>query len=292
MDRLRVALATCADLPRLAPADRQLPAALAARGIAAEPVVWNDPAIEWEDYDAVLLRSTWDYHRDRDAFLAWAETTAARASLWNPPALVGWSTEKAYLRELAEAGVATIPTAWPHRGEAARLEAIRAARGWAEVVVKPTVALGADRLLRVGVATAEAGPGQAHLEALLAGGDAMVQPFLDSVVSRGETSLVFFDGELSHALRKRPKRGDFRVQPRWGGSVVAVAPEDAELRLARTALACLGDAPLYARVDLVAGSDGEPLLIELELVEPNLYLDAAPGAAERFATAIAARLTT
>jgi len=287
MERPRIAIATCAEHPRLAPDDRALPGALAARGVAAAPVVWDRLDPRGGGFDACLLRSAWDYHRRHPEFLAWAEAVAAALPLWNPPELVAWSTDKEYLRELASAGVPTIPTAWLPRGEPAPLDELLEARGWTEAVLKPTVDLGADRLVRVRRGEPR---GQKRLDALLAGHEVMAQPFLTSVTSSGETSLVFFDGALSHAVRKLPRHGDFRVQSKWGGSVAAATPSVAQREVAERALARVSADPLYARVDLVEGEDGTPLLIELELVEPNLYLGTAPGAAERLAAAVAERL--
>jgi glutathione synthase/RimK-type ligase-like ATP-grasp enzyme len=286
-DRPRIAIATCAEHPHLAADDLPLLAELRARGVGAEPLVWNGGEVDWSGLDGCLLRSVWDYHLRRADFLAWSEAVVASVPLWNRPELIAWNTDKRYLRELGEAGVPTIPTAWIARGEEARLEDLLAERGWSEAVLKPTVDLGAERLARVG---AGVGDGQVLLDALLAEHEVMAQPFLPSVASRGEVSLVFFEGELSHAVRKLPREGDFRVQPKWGGSVAAAEPGAAQRRVAEAALAVLGEPPLYARADLLEGEDGESLLIELELVEPNLYLATDQGAASRLAAALAARL--
>ncbi|MDQ2631796.1 MAG: hypothetical protein M3Y75_12615 [Actinomycetota bacterium] len=156
-----------------------------------------------------------------------------------------------------------------------------AERGWDEAVVKPVVDLGAKNLQRV-----RRGEGSGALEKALRRHEAMVQPFLPSLEEQGETSLVFVDGKLSHTVRKRPAAGDFRVQSIWGGTVEPTEPEAAQVELAERALETLGEAPLYARVDLVAGPDGEPRLIELELIEPNLYMDTAPGSPARLADAV------
>jgi len=285
MRETRIAIATCSQHPRLAADDLPLVASLRERGIGAEPLVWSGGEVEWSGFDRCLLRSVWDYHLHRADFLAWTESAAAAVPLWNPPAVVRWNTSKNYLRELAGAGVPTIPTLWLERGAEARLAELMERSGWDEAVLKPSVDLGADRLVRV-----RRGEGQALLDALLAEHDVLAQPFLPAVERRGETSLAFFDGELSHAVRKLPRRGDFRVQSKWGGSATAVAPTPAQRQVAERALKAVGETLLYARVDLVEGAGGEPLLIELELVEPNLYLGTDPGAADRLAAAVARRL--
>jgi glutathione synthase/RimK-type ligase-like ATP-grasp enzyme len=286
----QIALATCAALPDLDPDDRLLADALRALGVEVAAPVWDDAAVEWGAFDLVLVRSPWDYHLKRDAFLAWTRSVAAVTELRNPAHVVAWNTDKTYLRSLAERGVPTVPTEWVARGTAApALATLLAARGWerGEAVVKPTVGLGSSGLLRIPAGDPD-GAGARHLAELVADGDAMVQPFLPSLQEEGELSLLFCAGELSHAVRKRPVPGEFRVQPEFGATATAEQPSAAQVDVARRALACAGETLDYARVDLVADGDGAPLVMELELVEPTLYLEGAPGAAERFARRFAA----
>jgi glutathione synthase/RimK-type ligase-like ATP-grasp enzyme len=273
----------------LAPDDQLLREALAARGARPQAVIWDDEAVDWAGFDACVVRSVWDYHFKHERFLAWARRVGAQVPLWNRPELLAWNSEKSYLRELAERGVPTIPTEWLARGSAAQLSALLAERGWSEAVIKPTVDLGALNLRRIHAGGN--GIDQIALEGLLAQHEVMVQPFLPAIEAEGETSLIYVAGELSHTVRKRPKQGDFRVQPSWGGSVDAVEPSAAELEAAARALATI-DAPptLYARVDLVAGEGGEPLLIELELIDPHLFLGEAPETTAALADAVLARL--
>jgi len=275
----RVALATCAAFPHLAPDDQLLSEALAARGARPQAVVWDDETVAWGDFDACVVRSVWDYHFKHERFLAWARRAGAAIPLWNGPELLAWNSEKSYLRELAARDVPTIPTEWVPRGSAAQLAELLTARGWEEAVVKPTVDLGALNLRRIH--GGGNGIDQIALEGLLTQHEVMVQPYLAAIEAQGETSLIHLGGELSHTIRKRPKQGDFRVQPSWGGSVAAVEPSPAELEVAAQALAALDGDPLYARVDLVAGDGGEPLLIE------HLFLG---GAAATLADAVLARL--
>ncbi len=287
MPKTRLAIATCDRFPALAPDDRLLLEALGRRGIDAAPAVWNEPAVEWGEFGACLLRSPWDYYERHREFLAWVGAVEAAMPLWNPAALVAWNLEKTYLRELGERGVSTIPTEWVERGERPDLAALLAARGWEECVIKPTVDLGAFNLRRVRAGEPGA---QEALDAVLERHGAMVQPFLTSIEGEGELSLVYIDGGFSHAVRKRPAAGDFRVQPIWGGDWAPAEPDAAELRMAGEALEGLEAAPLYARVDLVAGPEGDACLIELELIDPNLFLAAFPPAAEALADATTRRL--
>lgn len=282
----RIAIATCAAYPELKGDDEMLREDLRRRGCEAELLVWDGEESGWEDCDLCLVRSTWDYHEKHERFLAWTRRVEARTALHNPAGLIAWNSEKTYLRELAAAGVPTVPTVWVERGSQIDVEGELAARGWEEAVVKPVVDLGARNLHRT-----RAGEAQQALDTVLARHDAMVQPFLPSLQSEGELSLVYIDGDFSHAARKRPAPGGFRVQSIWGGTVEPTTPEPAHLEVANRALAQLAEPPLYARVDLVAGLNDYPCLIEFELIEPNLYLSTHPSAAARLANAVLNRLS-
>ncbi|HEV2727002.1 MAG TPA: hypothetical protein VGV34_01840 [Solirubrobacterales bacterium] len=282
----RIAIATCAGYAGLKEDDDLLREALQARGAEAPSVAWDEVGTEWDAFDLCLVRSTWDYHEKYPGFLAWTGRVEAATTLRNPAPLIAWNSDKTYLRELAEGGTRTVPTAWAARGADADLEAILAERGWDEAVVKPVVDLGARNLHRV-----QRGERSTALEDVLRRHDAMVQPFLRSLEEHGETSLIYIAGALSHAVRKRPAAGDFRVQSIWGGTAAPAQPEPSQLELAEQALSQLDEPPLYARVDLVKDLDGNSALIELELIEPNLYLTTSPDAAGRLADAVLAQLS-
>ncbi len=284
---MTVALATCAALPGLASDDRSLLGALRALGVAAEPAVWEDQLYDWAGLRLCVIRSAWDYAYRRPAFVAWSRRVAAVTTLWNPAPIVEWNTHKRYLVDLAARGVPAVPTIVLPAGSAPRLSEVVAGRGWDAVILKAAVAQTGRHLLRVD--STERPRGQAHLDRLLPHEDLLVQPFLPRVTDAGEVSLVFIDGAFSHAVRKRPAAGDFRVHDDYGGSVAAVEPASAERAVAEAAIAAAGTPLLYARVDLVPGPAG-PVVMELELVEPDLFLGYAPGAAERLARAIVARL--
>lgn len=282
----RIAIATCAGYADLKVGDDLLREALRERGAEAASVIWDEEGVEWSGFDLCLVRSTWDYHERQGEFLDWARRVEAATALRNPAAVIAWNSDKTYLRELGAQGVRTVPTVWVSRGSEADLDAILQERGWDEAVVKPVVDLGAKNLHRV-----RRGTGSNALEEVLQRHDAMVQPFLPSLEEQGESSLIFIDGELSHAARKRPAPGDFRVQAIWGGTVAPAEPEPAQVELAQRVLAQLDEVPLYARVDLVTDLDGNPCLIELELIEPNLYLSTDPGSEKRLADAVIAQLS-
>ncbi|WP_043911042.1 ATP-grasp domain-containing protein [Kitasatospora griseola] len=265
----RVAYATCRGIEDV----EMLPvlAAFARAGVRAEAVLWDDPAVDWSGFDLVLIRSVWDYIVQRDAFLAWARRTAALTRVANPVPVLEQNTDKTYLRDLAEAGVPIVPTVWVAPGEEL------SGADWPELVVKPTVSSGARDTVR----TTDRAEALAQVAALTAAGrTAMVQPYLPMVEDEGETSLLYLGGGFSHAVRRGPMLGG-------GFADVAREPADDQLALAEQVLAAVPERAelLYARVDLVRLPDGSPVLIELELTEPRLFLDLRPDGPEALAAA-------
>jgi glutathione synthase/RimK-type ligase-like ATP-grasp enzyme len=284
----RVALATCAALPQLDVEDAPLIPALAREGIDGEPVIWNDSAVEWGAFDLVIVRTTWDYPNKIAAFLAWADQVAAVRALWNPAPMLRWNTDKQYLRNLENRGVPIVPTQWFARGDSHDLRALLQREGWSEAVVKPVVSAGARRTRMVGPGTLQ--DGERFLTEQLSQRAMMVQPYIRAVSTVGELSLLYFNGRFSHAVRKIPSAGDFRVQTEHGGRVESVVPTMAELAAGQRVLDAVAEDTLYARVDLLPTEDGEHRLLELEVTEPSMFLNwdvAAPG---RFAAAIKERL--
>lgn len=283
----RVLLASCAELPESNGDDTSLPDALAAVGIRAEWAPWDDPAAGFGEADLVVLRSTWDYARRRDEFLDWCSTVPA---LVNPADVVRWNTHKAYLVDLAEAGVHVVPT---------RLVEVGQQPCWPaqEFVLKPAVGAGSRGASRFAPEALDAA--RAHLDQLHAAGDAVLQPYQGDVDRSGETALVFLGGSYSHAFVKAPMlapadgSGSFtgeRLQPAEPDSALRCAAEDA-----LDAVAALRGIDrvdlLYARVDLVRAGDGAPLLLELELSEPSLGFRQTGAAAQlRFASEVRAAL--
>lgn len=288
---LDVAIATSRELADLLPEERPLVDALERRGLEVSPAVWDDETFDWSEPRFVLVRSTWDYFFRCEEFLRWADEAAAKTAFWNPPETLRWNSDKTYLRELEGKGIRTVPTLWLERGQQIDLGSELRARGWHSAVVKPAVDGGAKRLVRVGTGGVDIGAAEERTAGLLAGGGVLVQPFLDSIVEAGELSIFFVDGRLTHAVRKRAATGDFRVQPEWGGSYERVEPPSAAMSAAEAALAEVAHPALYARVDLVEPDSERPMLIEVEMIEPRLFLDAAPHVADVLADAIVARLT-
>ena len=288
----RVALVTADIFPDLYEDDHPLRDALIERGVAVEAVCWDDPAADWESYDLAVLRSPWDYPGRHAAFVAWARTVPRLA---NPADIVEWNTDKHYLAELAAAGLPITPTTFVEPGET------WTPPGAGEWVIKPTISAGSKDTGRYAL-PADLAAAQAHVTRLTAAGrTAMIQPYLTAVDTAGETSVLCLPdatGELtySHAIRKGPLLTGpdvGRPHTEYTEEIEPRIPSTAEWALATAALAAIPGGPerlLYARVDMIPGPDGAPLLVELELVEPSLFFFTSPGSAQRFTDAIAARL--
>lgn len=271
----RVALVTGTNLSAPDPDEPLLLAALAARGVDARMIAWDDPATPVEAGDVVVIRSTWNYVPRRAAFLAWAEAAGAIASVWNPVDVIAENTDKAYLVALATRGVPVIPTVIVRSGH---LGPILAHRGWEDVIVKPRV--GAASFATRRFRRDELAEGERFLAEALVEREMLVQPYAHAVESSGERALVWIDGALTHAVRKeRRLDGD---EERVSEAVPIAADERA---LADQVME--GSKLLYARIDVVRDDRGAPRLMELELVEPSLFLEQSDAALDRFAGAIA-----
>lgn len=274
------------------PVFERLRRALASRGIQATPTPWTDhvhDATGLRRFARVLPLLAWSYHVDHARWLQ-ACTTWAEASLpvANPPDVLAWNSDKRYLAELEGKGVAIPRTAWTRCPDAGMLERFFDDTGAEELIIKPSVSGGAWKTRRFD---------RGSIGAVVADGaddgdrDMLVQPFLPTIASEGETSMLFFGGRLSHVVNKRPVPGDFRVQEFFGGQYTLVAePPAGALELAARTLAAIDRPLLYARIDMVRDADGRWLLMEAELIEPDLYLGVDPARGAAFAEALLARL--
>jgi glutathione synthase/RimK-type ligase-like ATP-grasp enzyme len=260
---------------------------LNAFGVTASWHVWDDPQVGWDRFDLTVVRCTWDYTIDRSAFVAWA---AGVDRLANPPDVLAWNTDKTYLRDLSRAELPVVPTSWSDPGEPVELPA-------GDFVVKPSIGAGSNGVGRFGQDARDAA--HAHATALHeAGRTVMVQPYVDGVDTAGETALIYFDGAFSHAVRKAPMLAQSTVndlsselfQPE---RITPTAPDPAELAVGEQMLAYVrkrfGADLLYTRVDVLPSPEG-PVVIELELTEPSLFLLYDDTAAERLAAAVSRRL--
>ena len=247
------------------------------RGVSARLVPW-DSAFDWAAMDLVVIRSVWDYFERLDEFLGWTTNVESVTRLVNPTNVIRWNTHKGYLLDLAAADVAIVPTQILPQGT---IDVPMELLPEGELVVKPAVSVGAIGALR---SRSDDPRAAAHIVELARDGDVLVQPFIPSVLDSGETSLMFAGGRLSHAVRKVPAPGEYRVQDHHGGTIQSHRATIDEIAIAEAALAVAPSSTTYARVDLVSTDHG-PVVMELELVEPALFLDADPLAAENFVNA-------
>ena len=280
-----IALVTATQVPV---EDVELPvlqAAAARAGLTAEVAAWDDPSVDWGRFELALIRSTWNYVDHADAFRTWADAAAAQTRLVNSAAILRWNSDKTYLGELAAKGVPAVPTTYLRPGQPAALPE------YDEFVVKPAMGVGARRAGRFRADQrdeAASHVAQLHAEGLTA----MVQPYQTRVDRDGERALVYFGGEFSHAIVKGAvlsavtgRRGEeAHPNPR------PYLPSAAEHEVALAALTAAPEVPLYGRLDLVLGSDGQPIIMEVELIEPHLFLASAPGAEDRLLSVVAKAL--
>jgi glutathione synthase/RimK-type ligase-like ATP-grasp enzyme len=281
-----VVLATSRERPQLTANDQLLQQALVARGVQAAAVPWDQLAGAFSQPSIVCLRSTWDYHRRWPEFRQWIQSLSSRPHLlWNPPSTVLWNADKHYLRELAGSGVPLPPTRWCGPGERPKLEEFLRRTGADRAVLKPRVSATAYGTHVVERGTRLPETDWVHLDEV----GSLIQAFVPEIIE-GEASLVFIDGEYSHAVLKRPMPGEFRVQHDFGGRVEKLTPAAPLRELAERVLQSISMLWLYARVDLVQTTEG-PVLMELELIEPDLFFAHAPSAADRLAAALIERMT-
>ncbi len=289
-----IAIATCKSHPGFcANDDAPLIDAFRAHDVNAELLRWDDERTDWSAFDAVIIRTTWDYMDRLDEFLEWVDRVDSVSRLMNPPSVVRRNLDKAYLRDLENAGVPIVPTRWIEQGESDNLEQILRDTNWQELIIKPTVGAGASGLGRFTIDRLD--NAIAHTKQQLTRGVTMAQPMLDSITTTGELSIVLLNGRFAHAIRKVPAEGDFRVQIEFGGNYTRVEPTAQEIDIAvRAHNQTAGDrAPLlYSRADIVEPTPGNPALIEFEAVEPELFFPIAPESAQRFAELTLERLAT
>jgi glutathione synthase/RimK-type ligase-like ATP-grasp enzyme len=274
------ALVTCDKVPNLDRDDRLVATELANRGVSVAAAVWSDPDVDWSNSKTCVLRSTWDYHSRFDEFIEWLDRISPLTTVWNPPELLRWNADKRYLRDLEAVGVRIVPTVWARRGEKFNLYECCEQHGFRDIVIKPARGAATHDVLLVPGDDCSLADGQGHLDRLLREHDGLVQPYLDSVMSYGERALVFFENRFSHAVIKKPFDKVLAVR---GSAIPVVDVTLDEIELAIKALTMAPGRPLYARVDLLRDSDGEPCVSEVELIEPGLYFGACAQAVSTFA---------
>jgi glutathione synthase/RimK-type ligase-like ATP-grasp enzyme len=283
-------IATCTHLPDLDPDDRLLCDALAELGMTVRAAVWSDPTVDWSA-DLCVVRSTWDYHHRYSAFAEWIDETAKVTALVNPARIIRWNGHKFYLRELEAAGVPIVPTIWLKRGTAVDLQDALSVVGWPRAVIKPAYGASADGVLAFGLDALELHRAQRYVTDLLRRQDALLQVYVETISTYHERALIFIGGQFSHAVSKAPfMHADANLASRafdipGTSGEVPVEAATGEIELGYRALKASPPGHVYARVDLVRDGKASRVL-EVELIEPSLYLYAEPSAAAKLARAI------
>lgn len=268
--------------------DGLLQAALADCGITSARVDWADPTVNWSRFKLAVFRTTWDYFDRFPEFSSWLDRVRHQTTLCNPASIIRWNLDKHYLADLEARGMPIVPSYFIERGSDAPLADLLRAKGWSEAVLKPCVSGVARHTYRVNLANA--GELEPTFRQLVRDEALILQPFQPAIQQTGEDTLVLFDGKFSHAVRKMAKAGDFRVQDDHGGTVHDYSPSAQQIELAERVVACCQPLPAYGRVDLVRDQAGRWVIMELELIEPELWLRRYPPAAEAFARVLARTL--
>lgn len=258
--------------------------ALEALGLRTDRQAWDDPFVDWRATDTLVFRSTWNYFDCIDRFRPWLDTVSTHTRCINDAALVQWNMDKHYLADLSARGVPVVPTVFVEAGSHGSLSGILGDTGWDEVVIKPAVGGAARLTWRANRATAESEA--PVLQDCLRRESMLIQPFQRAIEHSGEVSVIVIGGAVTHGVRKQPRTGDFRVQDDHGGTVHPHDPTRSEIELALQAVAACPQSPCYARVDMVSSDEG-PRLMEIELIEPELFLRHRPTSATALARAIA-----
>jgi len=257
---------------------------LAAIDWQVSTVYWGQTEIPWSEFDAAVIRSTWDYWNDVPAFLDVLARINRETLLANPLDLVHWNLAKTYMRDLEGKGIGIVPTLWPDALQAESMAHFFEQMDTGELVVKPVVGANGEDAFRISIS--DSPERLERIAGCFRGRDCMVQRFMPAILGEGEYSLFYFNGEFSHAILKVPAESEFRSQEEHGAQIRTVKPEELLLTRAGDALKTLEPMPLYARIDFVRDEEGDFALMELELIEPSMYLRMDPEAPKRFARAI------
>ena len=285
---MKIALADCSEHHDGVETERPLGEALSARGVRFERPDWEDEGVDWASFDLVVVRTTWTYHRKLERFLAWIQQVTAVTRLLNSPEVLSWNTEKSYLKDLERCGISIAPTVWFERSEDVELARVMSERGWDSGLIKPLVGAVASDTCRFDLAETSLRAADEFLRACLVDQEMMLQPYLSRVETDGEISVMLIDGEPTHSVQKLAVAGDYRVQDAHGGTDHLVELDPALVEISKRALSVApgNDVPLYARVDFLFDEEGVAVVNELELIEPMLFFQHCPEAAEVFADAL------
>ncbi len=289
---MKIGIATCSDKPNLTTGDQALAASLESKSIQVKPLIWNDPNVLLSNWDAIIIRSTWDYHLNSNDFLNWiSEIEKSSIRLINSAQVIRWNVDKSYLLELEARGISIVPSALIKK-EIAVAQAIEQIQktGWINFVIKPTISATAYLTFKCNISSSEL---PSIINQISKHSDILVQPFIPSVAANGEVSLIFFNDrspKFSHAVIKSPKKGDFRVQSDFGGTDRIIQPSKKLIEFAENCLKMIDGNWCFARVDVIDWEQN-PLISELELIEPDLFLTIAPNAIQTLSDVIMYKLS-
>jgi len=258
--------------------------ALEAQGISVNCKSWDDPHYDWSQSKALVFRSIWDYFKRFEEFRAWLEVVKEKTQLINEYSLIKWNMDKHYLADLEAKDIAIVPTVYIDSGAHRSIDEVCRDRGWKDVIIKPAVA--GTAFLTYKVLKDERAKFENLFEGLVADRDMLIQPFIATIASQGEASLMVFNGKYSHAILKKAKKGEYRVQDNFGGSVHDYEPTPTEIAFAESCFAACTPQPAYGRADILWDTDGNILLGELEIIEPELWLRLQPESAQALAAGI------
>lgn len=284
--RYEAAAATTNFVSNLLREDALLAQALQQQGCLVTRIGWDRPDYDWSVPRAAIFRSTWDYYYRFPEFLAWLERVAAHIPLINPATMIRWNANKTYLLDLQQRGLRIVETHLITNQELSQVPVLWAKQGWHKAIIKPAVSAGAWHTYLL--EAPDISDCEQHLQTRPPHEQFLVQPFQHAIGNEGELSLIVIAGDVTHAVRKIAKSGDFRVQDDHGGTVHPHTPTSEEIAFAQQAVALCNPLPLYARVDMIRDNDGQLALMELELIEPELFFRFCPSAADRLAAAMVA----
>ncbi len=270
---MKLAIASCANLPDWEKDDVLFFEALINQKIEHQVLAW-DADVDWSQFDACLIRTTWDYQERFPEFTQWIESVSQQTRLFNNKEVMLWNSHKRYLKELEDNGIAIAPSEWLLQGGKYDVAEIMARRGWNKGFIKPLIGANARECCRFDLSAKNLEIAQKHIDRLTPNEDLVLQPYLSSVEKFGETSGIFFDHQFSHGTRKIPVTGDFRVQDDYGAKDYPYELSDAEKMVADKALSWVAERfgrLLYARIDFLHDEDGQAYLNEMELIEPSLF---------------------
>ncbi|QNJ97164.1 ATP-grasp domain-containing protein [Constantimarinum furrinae] len=258
--------------------------ALEKKGLSVTRIPWDDPNYAWRNTKAVVFRTVWDYFHRYDEFGPWMEKVSTQTQLINPLSLIRWNVDKQYLEDLQQQGIPIVPTVFVKKGAFRSLTEIARTQQWKTIVIKPNIGGGA--YLTYKIMADELAENEALFRKLVRERDMLVQEYQETITSMGESSLMVFNGTYTHAIVKRAKEGDYRVQDDYDGTVHHYDPSPDEISLAEKVFGCCEILPAYGRADFIWDAQGNPMLSELEIFEPELWIRNYPPAADNFAEGI------